>query len=388
MGVIPFKKSNAHEAIGIPTISTQEKIARIRLYRSQNVGSVTYRNLLSKYKCAIKALEALPELAARGGLNSNLELYSESNVIEELEKHEKIGSQLVVDGEHEFPDMLQGVYESPPVLSIKGNTKYFGQKSVSIVGARNCSINGKKIAYLLAKELGAEGYTLISGLAKGIDAQAHRGSINTGTIAVIAGGIDQQYPSENKKLYEEIYQKGVVVTESAIGTEPKGCLFPKRNYLISSLSQGIIVIEAALQSGSLITARYATELNRDVFVVPGSPLDPRYHGSNDLIRSGANLITCAQDVVDVLNEPYKHVLHESQNNLENYQYIQEKDDNQDEKSVTNLRVEILENLTASPIHIDELLRECGYSSSLVLSTLLELELAGKVQRHPGNKISI
>ncbi len=386
MGVIPFKKSSLYKS----NISTQEKIARIRLYRSQNVGSVTYRNLLSKYKNAVRALDVLPELAARGGLNANLKLYPESSAVEEIEQHEKIGARIVVDGECDFPDILQGVYEAPPILSIKGKAEHFNKKAVSIIGARNCSINGKKIAYLLAKELGAEGYITVSGLARGIDAQAHKGALETGTIAVIAGGIDQIYPTENQTLYHEIYDNGVVVAESPIGTEPKGCLFPKRNYLIAALSQGTIVVEAALQSGSLITARYASEQNRDVFVVPGSPLDPRYHGSNDLIRNGANLVTCAQDIVDVLEEPYKHVLHESHSEVDdytNYTTEKESDYNQDEKSIANLRLEILEHLTTTPIHVDELLRACAYSSSLVLSTLLELELAAKVTRHPGNKIS-
>lgn len=371
-------------------LSEQEKIARICLYRSQNVGPVAYRNLIKRYKTATLALEALPDLASRGGLRAPLKLYSTDKVHQELKAHEKLGACLVVEGEKDYPKALRDLNETPPVLSIHGNPALFKRSGIAIVGARNCSLNGKKMVQQLAQSLGQEGYTIISGLARGIDGQAHQTSLGTGTIAVIAGGIDKIYPPEHKTLFAQIKEQGVIVAESIIGTEPQSTLFPRRNRLISGLSQGVIVVEAALQSGSLITARYATEQNRDVFVVPGSPMDPRYRGSNALIRNGATLVTNAQDILDVLNEPYRHVMKEAafeqEQATEQDNYLDASSE-PDSKTTEELSKKIMDQLSSAPIFLDELIRECSYSSSLVLSALLELELAGKITRHPGNKIS-
>tara|TARA_R110002095_G_scaffold170987_1_gene148510 strand:+ start:961 stop:2205 length:1245 start_codon:yes stop_codon:yes gene_type:complete len=373
-------------------LSEQEKIARICLYRSQNVGPVTYRNLLKRYKTATAALEALPDLASRGGLRAPLKLYSEDKVHQELHAHKKQGARLVVEGEADYPKALRDLNEAPPVLSLHGNPDLFRPLGIAIVGARNCSLNGKKMVQQLAHHLGQEGYTIISGLARGIDGQAHQSSLETGTIAVIAGGIDKIYPPEHSTLFAQIKEQGLIVAESIIGTEPQSTLFPRRNRLISGLSQGIIVVEAALQSGSLITARYAAEQNRDVFVVPGSPMDPRYRGSNALIRNGATLTTKAQDILEVLNEPYRQTMKEAA--FEQEQESTQEQDNYlgglpepDSRTLEDLSTKIMGHLSSAPILLDELIRECSYSSSIVLSALLELELAGKITRHPGNKIS-
>jgi DNA processing protein len=364
-----------------PPLSLDEKIARIRLYRAQNVGPITYRNLMTRYQTALKALDALPDLAARGGFKGNFKLPPETTILKELEAHDKIGAQLIVEGEEDFPPAFQELSDAPPVLSLRGNTELLRKKTIGIVGARNCSLNGRKIALQLAQDLG-KSYVIASGLARGIDSQAHQGALETGTIAVIAGGIDQIYPSENEVLFHKITEHGLILSDAVIGTEPHYTLFPKRNRLIAALSCAVIVIEAAEQSGSLITARYAVEQNREVFVVPGSPLDPRYHGSNRLIRTGATLITEAQDVLDALENPYHQALQDaavlkSKAPLE----IATTSDMQE------LAEKIMEYLSPSPISLDELLRACSYSSAVVLSALLELELAGKVTRHPGNMIS-
>jgi len=384
---------NAHEiqerALPSP-LSDQEKIARICLYRSQNVGPVTYRNLIKRYKTAIIALEALPDLANRGGLRAPLKLYSKEKVHQELKAHEKLGARLVIEGEKDYPKALRDLNEAPPVLSIHGNPTLFKRPGIAVVGARNCSLNGKKMVQQLAESLGQEGYTIISGLARGIDGQAHQSSLATGTIAVIAGGIDKIYPPEHEALFARIKEQGVIIAESIIGTEPQSTLFPRRNRLISGLSQGVIVVEAALQSGSLITARYAAEQNRDVFVVPGSPMDPRYRGSNALIRNGATLVTKAQDILDALNEPYRQIMKEAvfeqEQADEQNNYLEELIE-PDSKTAKDLYKKITDHLSSAPIFLDELIRECSYSSSIVLSALLELELAGKITRHPGNKIS-
>jgi len=386
----PSNTSKTHDDEAFSPLSEQEKIARICLYRSQNVGPVAYRNLIKRYKTATAALEALPDLASRGGLRAPLKLYSADKVHQELKAHEKLGACLVVEGEQDYPKALRDINEAPPVLSIHGNPALFKRTGIAIVGARNCSLNGKKMVQTLAKSLGEEGYTIISGLARGIDGQAHQTSLATGTIAVIAGGIDKIYPPEHTTLFAQIKEQGVIVAESIIGTEPQSTFFPRRNRLISGLSQGVIVVEAALQSGSLITARYAAEQNRDVFVVPGSPMDPRYRGSNILIRNGATLVTAPQDILDVLNESYRYVMKEAA--FEQGQA--EEQDNYlgdlletDSKTAEDLSKKIMNHLSSAPISLDELIRECSYSSSIVLSALLELELAGKITRHPGNKIS-
>lgn len=383
---LPVRKGDLDEQDGLtPTpLSEPEKIARISLYRSQNVGPITYANLLKRYKTAMAALEALPHLAARGGLRAPLKVYPEAKVHQELEAHEKRGYRLVVAGEKEYPKALQEISEAPPVLSINGNPDHFQPPAVALVGARNCSLNGRKIAHQLAQKLGEEGYRIVSGLARGIDGQAHRASLATGTIAIIAGGIDKIYPTEHTELFAQIQKSGVIVAESIIGTEPQSNLFPRRNRLISGLAQGVIVVEAALKSGSLITARYAVEQNRDVFVVPGSPMDPRYRGSNGLIRQGAILTTNAYDVLDVLKAPYRQVLRDAAPQQDNYELDLSA---HKEESPDALKHTLLNLLSPTPILLDELLRECSYSSSMILSSLLELELSGKITRHPGNKIS-
>lgn len=386
----PLTTTQKQDAPPSSLLNEQEKTARICLYRSQNVGPVTYHNLLKRYKTAEAALDALPDLASRGGLRAPLKLYSKEKVHQELKAHEKLGARLVVDGEKEYPKALRDFNEAPPVLSIHGTPTLFKRRSVAIVGARNCSLNGKKMVQQLVQSLGQAGYTIVSGLARGIDGQAHQTSLATGTIAVIAGGIDKIYPPEHETLFAQIKEQGVVVAESIIGTEPQSTLFPRRNRLISALSQGVIVVEAALQSGSLITARYAAEQNRDVFVVPGSPMDPRYRGSNALIRNGATLITKAQDILDVLNEPYRQVMKEAaleqEQSMEQDNYLEGLPE-PDAKTTEDLSKKIMDQLSSAPISLDELIRECSYSSSIVLSALLQLELAGKITRHPGNKIS-
>ena len=380
---LELKKTPAPAALG-----EGERLARICLYRSQNVGPITYRNLIKRYKTGVCALEALPHLAARGGLRAPLKLYPEEKVYQELEAHAKIGARLVVEGDDHYPNALRDIDEASPVLSLHGNADLFNTPGVAIVGARNCSLNGKKMAYQLAEQLGENGYSIISGLARGIDGQAHQASLETGTIAVIAGGIDKIYPTEHTALFEQIRAHGIIVAESIIGTEPQSNLFPRRNRLISGLSQGVIVVEAALQSGSLITARYAVEQNRDLFVVPGSPMDPRYRGSNALIRNGAALISNAQDVMDTLKAPYHQIMREAAAEQEQDNYLQDQEITEpDAQTLDQLSTEIMGHLSDAPILLDELLRACSYSSSIVMSSLLELDLAGKITRHPGNKIS-
>jgi len=365
-----------------PSIDEIEKVARIRLFRSNHVGSVTFYHLLKRYGSAVKALEVLPDLAKRGGLKSKIKIYDEALVEQEFQDHKKHKAQLCVIGDGIYPEALAQFQDLPPVISVAGNHKLLEKKMIAVVGARNCSITGKKMAAQLAQEIGEKGHIIISGLARGIDTQAHKASLESGTIGVIAGGINAVYPPENKDLFEEMREKGLLIAESPIGTEPQGILFPKRNRLIAALSQGVIIIEAATQSGSLITARFASEYSKDVFVVPGSPMDPRYQGSNQLIRGGATLVTSAQDVLDIVDRPYALNFHEA-NTLDEIDYS-----DIEETNITDThRDDVLSKLSTTPVTLDELIRECELSASVLSSIVLDLELAGRAMRHPGNQIS-
>jgi DNA processing protein len=363
-------------------LSEAEKIARIQLYRSENVGPITFYHLLHRYQTAVEALSLLPELARRGGLSSSLRIYPTAKVMKEIDRHRKFGAALVVWGEPLYPKTLSLIPDASPVLSFKGNTGLLEQKTIAIVGARNCSLIGKRISSTYAQELGERGYIISSGLARGIDSAAHQGALATGTLAVIAGGIDQIYPSENKTLFDQLYEKGLIIAEAPFGMEPQANLFPRRNRLISGLSLGVIVIEAAFQSGSLITARYANEQGKEVFVVPGSPIDPRYKGSNYLLKQGANLITSTNDVIDILEKPYVVPNYKEENT-----WIEESLES-DEGVNQELSGTILSLLSPTAILLDELIRACRVSSMQIQGILLQLELAGKIIRHPGNRVSL
>jgi len=366
-----------------PSLRDQEKVARIRLYRSENVGPVTFYQLLNRYQTAERALSMLPELARRGGRQIGLRICTEDQVRREMDLHHKFKAHMVVWGEPYYPCLLSKLGDAPAVLSMKGNAACLSQKGVAVVGARNCSLVGKKIALTLTQELGESRYIIVSGLARGIDTAAHQGSLTTGTVAVIAGGIDQIYPRENEKLYHQIVEQGLLIAESPFGMEPQASLFPRRNRIISGISLGVIIIEAALQSGSLITARYAAEQGKEVFVIPGSPLDPRYKGSNSLLKQGATLVTNAQDVLDELERPYVMPLEHTETPLaldEDQWDFADQDAEKEGSQILNL-------LSTTAIPLDELIRVCRLSSSQVLANLLQLELAGKIIRHPGNNIS-
>ena len=397
-------------------ISEDEKNARIRLYRSQNVGPITYRNLLRRYKTAQTAIERLPQLALKGGRRSPLEVKTLESIEKEKELHKKIGAHLIVEGDGIYPSHLMNNEDIPPVLSVRGRVELLKTHCVAIVGARNCSLNGKKMARTIASEVGQAGFTIISGLARGIDAEAHKASLETGTIAVIAGGIDKIYPPENKELFQDILEQGLIIAESPLGSEPQSNLFPKRNRLISALSQGVVVIEAAQKSGSMVTARYAQEQGRELFVVPGSPMDPRYRGSNQLIRSAAHLVCEPNDVIHVLKEPiaqkmrearqdsHYHVdSYEDENHGDHTLYVADDDQNSFLNEQDNLTQPqnqndlqksdhiadfILQNLDTAPILLDDLMSACPYTITEVMTVLLELELAGRITRHPGNKLSL
>ena len=283
----------------IQNLSDSEKLSWLRLARTENVGPITFYKLVEKYGSADAALDALPELAKRGGRKKPLKASVLSYVEREYEALQKMGGDIVTAMCESYPIALTAIDDAPPVLSYIGDIKLANKNCIGIVGARNASLNGRKFAEKLAADLVNLDQTVVSGLARGIDAAAHKGGIAS-TVAVVAGGIDLIYPEENTTLYKEICERGVVIAESALGAPHKAQLFPKRNRIVSGLSRACVVVEATLRSGSLITARMAGEQGRDVMAVPGHPLDPRAQGPNHLIREGATLIRSADDILEII----------------------------------------------------------------------------------------
>lgn len=363
-------------------MSESERLAWLRLARAENVGPVTFYRLMERYGTAEKALNALPELSKRGGRKKPLTAPPLSEIEDEYENLLKIGGDIITAADDNYPLALAATDDAPPVISVLGNPDLMNNNCLSIVGARNASLNGRKFAEKLAQALGRHEMMIVSGLARGIDTAAHIGSLETGTIAVVAGGIDIIYPEENKKLYEQIKEQGLIIAESPLGVPPIAQSFPRRNRIVSGLSKGVIVIEATMKSGSLITARLAGEQGRDVYAVPGHPLDPRAEGPNHLIREGATLVRSASDILETLmnfegtslREPVRPLPILTPANID--------------EPPENAHEILVSALSHTPVMVDELVRTCQLSIPAVQTVLLELELAGRIKRHYGNKISL
>ena len=364
-------------------LSATERLDWLRLIRSENVGPVTFRHLLRRFGSAAAALAALPDLAKRGGRAQPLKVHPKAAAEREIAELERLSGRLIGFTEPDFPAPLAAIDDSPPLLAMLGQAQILTRPTVAIVGARNASANGRLIAGTLAREIGEAGYSIASGLARGIDSAAHEAALATGTVAVVAGGIDVIYPPENEGLYRAIAERGAVVAEMAIGTVPQARHFPRRNRLISGLSLGVVVVEAALRSGSLITARFAVEQGREVFAVPGSPLDPRSAGANGLIRDGAQLVESAADVIAALGQQKPPL-----SARDELKFTAAPAADPAEREVAAVRPVLLELLSPEPVAVDELLRACPFSPAAVQTALLELELAGRLARHPGNRVSL
>lgn len=372
--------SSSHDSQKL-VMDDNEKLGWLRLIRTDNVGPITFYNLIQTYGSAVKAIEALPTLARRGGRLKNLVAADEGAVSKEMERLHKMGGEFIYAADPFYPRSLAATEDAPPVLSILGNKKLLNLATVGVVGARNASLNGRKFAEKIAGDLGRNGQMIASGLARGIDAAAHTGALATGTIAAVAGGIDIVYPPENEKLYYAIIGEGCIVAESPLGMEPLARHFPRRNRIISGLSAGVLVVEATLKSGSLITARVAAEQGRDVFAVPGHPFDPRAAGPNKLIQDGATLVQTADDILTHLSvfASSPIALHEPAQKGWQPEAL-------DEKTAEDIREIILQNISTTAVTVDELIRNCQLTIPGAQTVLLELELAGRLQRLPGNKI--
>ncbi len=363
-------------------MTEDERLARIRLARTSGVGPLTYRKLLARYPTAAEAILALPELSRAGG--REIAVASLASVDKELARLAKLGGRMLVLDEPDYPELLAMLQDAPPAISVLGDVAVLSARSIGVVGARNASANGQRMAELLAAELAATGLAVVSGLARGIDAAAHEGAMHTGrTIACVAGGLDQPYPPEHGELQYRIARNGAVVAEAPLGTAPQARHFPRRNRLIAGLSLGTVVIEAARNSGSLITANIALDANRPVFAVPGSPLDPRSQGSNDLIRGGAILVSQAADVTEALTDPRAAVTP-----LGFADPGAAYDAGPVQIDLAAARQTVTRLLGPEPTPVDDLTRRCQLSASTVLAALLELELAGRVETLTGNRVAL
>lgn len=360
-------------------LSDSERRAWLRLARTENVGPVTFRNLIARFGSPAAALAELPRMAQRGG-GKNFVLPTEEDATRELDALAKLGGRLIASCEMDYPRGLAALEAPPPVISVLGHPHLLQKEMIAIVGARNASALARKFADSLARELGFAGLVVVSGMARGIDASAHEAALAVGTIAVMAGGVDMVYPPENEKLYAAIKNQGAIVSEMRLGEAPQARHFPRRNRIISGLARGVVVVEAAEKSGSLITAECALDQGREIFAVPGSPLDPRARGANRLIREGATLVQGAEDILEVLNPILTSGFREPEMPapVPGSAAMEAESD--------RIRAAVEEALGPAPVEIDELIRQLGAPAAAVLTVLLELELAGRCARQPGNRV--
>ena len=372
------------------TLSDRERLDWLRLSRSENVGPITYRLLLRRFGGAAAALEALPELARRGGQARPIRVCPAETAERELTELSRLKVRLIALCEADYPAALATADDAPPLIALRGQAELLCRPAVAIVGARNASANGRTLARGIARDLAQAGYLVVSGFARGIDTAAHEGALEStlgapeaGTLAVLAGGVDIIYPAENARLYDRLLAEGALLSEMPPGRQPQGRHFPRRNRIIAGLTQGSLVVEAALRSGSLHTARLAADYGREVMAVPGSPLDPRAKGCNGLLRQGATLVESAADVQEALVGSLGMLAETPDSRFEAAPMVMPS--SQEQLQATD---KIMELLSPTPISVDELIRQCQLSAALVGTVLLELELAGRLERTPGNRVAL
>ena len=355
-----------------------ERLAWLRLARSEQVGPVTFAQLISRFGSARAALDALPELARRGGRSSSLRIPSQAEASVELAAGAAIGARLLCTPDPDFPELLTAIDPPPPLIWVLGHISLAARPTVGLVGARIASAAGQRFARGLAAQLGEAGVVVVSGMARGIDAAAHEGALSTGTIAVLGGGPDDIYPQEHADLHARLADRGAVVSECPPGYRAQARDFPRRNRIISGLSRAVVVVEAELRSGSLITARLAAEQGRDVLAVPGSPLDPRARGTNDLIRQGAALCEGLEDVLRALAD----------SGLREREPPGYQQSTVSEADVEAVRERVADLLSPTPVSRDELVRLAQAPAGAVLAALSELALAGRAEFLPGGMVTL
>jgi DNA processing protein len=368
-------------------LTPAQRLDWLRLIRSDNVGPRTFRMLLRHCGSAGAAIEALPDFARRGGARA-IRIFRRDEAQEELEAAAKANVTFVALGEDGYPARLAEIDDAPPLIAVRGKAAVLNAPMIAIVGSRNASAAGIRLTEQLAKDLGAAGLVVASGLARGIDGAAHRASVATGTVAVLAGGHARIYPPEHEPLVEALIGRGAAISEMPLTYGPRSHDFPRRNRLISGLSLGVLVVEAAQKSGSLITGRMALEQNREVFAVPGSPLDPRTTGTNALIKQGATMVTEAEDVLAVL----RPIIGPATAPMRQGRLALPDDDGPAGSSADaaspDARARIVALLGPTPVPVDDLIRLSGATSTVVQATLLELEVAGRLKRQQGGRVAL
>lgn len=365
-------------------LSAAERVSALRLIRTDGIGPATYRALMARFGSHARAISEVPALARRGGRARPHAIPSAAQIEDEMARADTIGIRFIVLGEPDYPRVLATLDPPPPVVSVRGNVHLLARDGVAVVGARNASAGGQRMARDLATGIAAQGLNVVSGMARGVDGAAHLGALAGGTIAVLAGGADVVYPPEHQSLYEAIVAQGLIVSEMALGQVPVAASFPRRNRIISGLSRGVVVVEAAVNSGSLITARHALEQGREVLAVPGSPLDPRSRGPNELIRQGATLVETIDDIMGVIRPIIGKRLEEPEATAP----ISAPGAAPAEDEVERWRASIRELLSPVGQEIDELIRLSGAPPGVVQTVLLELELAGLIERQPGQRVAL
>ena len=368
-----------------------QRLACLRLIRSENVGPATFRALINHFGGARAALAALPELSQRGGRRRPIRICPEAVAEAEMTAARRIGARPVFTIEPGYPAALAVTEGAPPLIYVKGDEGLMARPAIGLVGSRAASAAGQQLARQLAAGLGEAGYIVASGLTLGIDTAAHHATLETGTIAVLAGGLDIVYPPQNADLHRAIGERGCLVSEQPPGFKARGNDFPRRNRIISGLSLGVVVVEAARRSGSLITARRAADQGREVFAVPGHPLDPRAWGTNQLIKDGATLVTCAQDVVDALQpfgRPRRADAETGGASLREPVMPLDGPPQALPQVVQDDRARVTAALGPAPVHIDELARATALPIRIVQTVLLELALAGRLEHHGSQLVSL
>ncbi len=370
--------------------SADDLVDALRLARTEGVGPIAWRRLLARFGTPSAALAELPALARAGGRDAAPRCPTRAEAEREIEAVQKLGGRFLVLGTAPYPTLLATADDAPPVLACLGDVSVLQQRAVAIVGSRNASANGQRIAEMLAADLAKSGVLVVSGLARGIDTAAHEGALTVAaegaltrggaTVACVAGGLDIPYPPENASLQARIAGRGAILAEAPLGTAPLGRAFPRRNRIIAAMSLGTVVVEAAPRSGSLLTARMAADAGREVFAVPGSPLDPRARGTNNLIREGAALVETAADVLRELPQtasaPAPRTLAEPAPAWEDPEFY------------SKIKSQLLELISPSPTPVDDLIRRCQVSAAAVMAILLELEVAGRIESLPGNRVAL
>lgn len=360
-------------------------LAWLRLARSRNVGPRTFAKLLARFGSPERALEALPEIAAGAGLKG-YEAAPLAAVEAEWQAAARLGARLLRVGAEDYPAPLAEIPDPPPVLWALGDPALAARSCVAVVGARNASASGLRLAGTLARDLGAAGWVVVSGLARGIDRAAHEAALDTGTVAVLAGGLDVVYPPEHAGLAAKIAAQGLLLSEATMGEQPTARSFPRRNRIVSGLSAGVVLVEAAARSGSLITARMALEQGREAMAVPGSPLDARAEGCNALIREGAALIRSAADVIEALGSPRMRNLRRAM--APQWQAINRPSPTAPQDGRDEVAARVLTLLAPTPVAFDDLAASAGLSASALSGVLLDLELDGRIARHAGDRIAL